>query len=151
MGGKEGPRSAVHIEGGPAASRAGGTCGHSAAGNGQLAGACSTLGREAPRLAGVLWAPGVGSGRAPAPVAGGAAPRDRLSSCVRPHPPWSGTCLAQQALRPGPGLSGPLCRVARSLWFVFPSHTPEPSVCWLGSQNWVCGVPPPLPEALEQE
>lgn len=38
MGGKEGPRSAVHVEGGPAASRAGGTCGHSAVGNGQLAG-----------------------------------------------------------------------------------------------------------------
>lgn len=107
MGGEEGPWSAAHVEGGPAMSRAGGICGHSATGNRQLAGACSTLGREAPRLAGVSRAPGVGSGQAPVPMEGGA-PRDRLSSCVRPHPPWSGTRPAQQALRPGPGLSGPL-------------------------------------------
>lgn len=82
MGGKEGPRSAVHVEGGPAASRAGGTCGHSAVGNGQLAGACSTLGREAPLLAGVSRAPGVGSGRAPAPVAGrGGSQRQAVVVC----------------------------------------------------------------------
>lgn len=142
MGGEEGPRSAAHVEGGPVVSGAGGICGHSATGNRQLAGACSTLGREAPRLAGVSRAPGVGSVQAPAPMEGVLPETGCRRVSVHTHPGW--------------GLAWPsrpcvLGRVSQGLFAgshapssSFSCLTPRNLACQLGGQNWVCGVPLPL-------